>query len=162
MQETWYQGITIEPKKYLWLEVYADTKFIGNYKKSTSQFDTSPIKSRSGFTIIFCAFTIIWTSKLKTSVHLSSCESEYYAWSQSLREAIQVMELLKEINNYIFSDKYIPGKVYCNAFVYNPGALHMKTVHKVWPRTKHINNQYQNFREHARNKVISVHNILTK
>ena len=38
----------------------------------------------------------------------------------------------------------------------------MATIHKVFLSTNHINNQYHNFREHIRNKFISVHSISIK
>ena len=60
------------------------------------------MKSRSGYAITFCGCPIVWTSKLQTCVALSSCESEYYALSQTLREAIPIMDLLEERLDDVF------------------------------------------------------------
>ena len=38
----------------------------------------------------------------------------------------------------------------------------MGNVHKVLPRTNHINNKHHNFREHVRKKAISTHAISAK
>jgi hypothetical protein len=162
LQDTKDEGIIIDPDAERTLEVYADADFVGNYNKSTAQFDPSTAKSRSGYVITFCGCPIVWTSKLQTCIALSSCESEYYSLSQALREAIPIMDLLEEIRSYGLAKEYIPAKVYCKAFEDNSGALEMATVHKIRPRTKHINNVYHHFREHVRSGRITVHAISTK
>ena len=60
------------------------------------------------------------------------------------------------------SDKYVPFKVYYKGLEENSVALHMETVHKIYTRTKRINNQYHNFREHVWNMDIVVHIIWIK
>ncbi|GFH44538.1 hypothetical protein CTEN210_01012 [Chaetoceros tenuissimus] len=133
LQDTKDEGIIIDPDAERTLEVYADADFVGNYNKSTAKFDPSTAKS-----------------------------SEYYALSQALREAIPIMDLLEEIRSHGLAKEYIPAKVYCKAFEDNSGALEMATVHKIRPRTKHINNVYHHFREHVRSGRITVHAISTK
>ena len=161
LQATREEGLIFDPNDKSGLEVYADADFVGNYCKATAPFDASTAKSRSGYAIMFCGCPIVWTSKLQTCVALSSCESEYYALSQALREAIFIMDLLKEIRDYGFARDYIPAKVYCKAFEDNSAALEMATVHKMRPRTKHINNIYHHFREHVRDGSITIHAIST-
>jgi hypothetical protein len=51
--------------------------------------------------------------------------------------------------------------VHCKAFEDNSGALEMARVHKLRPRTKHINIKYHHFREAVRTGQISVHKIDT-
>lgn len=161
LQTTRDEGLIFDPNDKSGLEVYADADFVGNYCKTTAPFDSSTAKSRSGYAIMFCGCPIVWTSKLQTCVALSSCESEYYALSQALREAIFIMDLLKEIRDHGFARDYIPAKVYCKAFEDNSAALEMATVHKMRPRTKHINNIYHHFREHVRDGSITIHAIST-
>ena len=162
LQATRDKGLIIDPEAEKALEVYADADFVGSYNKSIAPFDASTAKSRSGYVIKFCESSIVWTSKLQTCVALSSCESEYYALSQALREAIPIMDLLEEIRSFGLAKDYIPAKVYCKAFEDNSGALEMATVHKIRPRTKHINNVYHHFHEHVRTGKITVHAISTK
>ena len=71
------------------------------------------------------------------------------------------MELLKEINHHGFTGKYIPPQIHCKAFEDNSGALHMATIHKIRPRTKHINQVYHHFRSYVRSGEIVVHAIST-
>ena len=162
LQATRDEGIILDPDAKRELEVYADVDFVGNYNKATAHVDPSTAKSRSGYIITFCGCPIVWTSKLQTCVALSSCESEYYALSQALREAIPIMDLLEEIRENGLAKEFIPAKVYCKAFEDNSGALEMATVHKIRPRTKHINNVYHHFREHVRSGRISIFAIPTK
>ena len=84
---------------------------------------------------MFCACPIICTYKLRKLIALLSWELEYYTLSKMLIETIPVLEILKEINNHVFSDNYIPAKVYLNAVEENSLVLHMETVHKVFPST---------------------------
>ena len=155
------EGLIINPSKDLNLKCYADADFIGNYCKGTAHLDVSTSKSRTGFIIFFCDCPIIWASKLQTCIALSSCESEYYALSQALREVIPIMRLLQEIHDKKFIGTYVPPKVHCKAFEDNLGALHMATIHKMRPRTKHINQTYHHFRSHVRNGDVTVHAIST-
>ena len=155
------EGTIIDPSQDLTLKCFADADFIGNYHKKTAPFDSSTAKSRTGFIIFFAGCPIIWTFKLQTCIALSSCESEYYALSQALREVIPIMQLLREIHDRGITGMYIPPKVYCKAFEDNSGALHMATVHKVRPRTKHINQVYHHFRSHVRDGSITIHPIST-
>ena len=82
---------------------------------------------------------MFWVSKLQTKVALSSTEAEYIALSQSLRDMIPVMELLKELKKKGFSIYSACPTVYCKAFEDNSGAMELTRIPKMCPRTKHIN-----------------------
>ena len=91
------EGLIFDPSKNKnGLEVYADADFVGNWNRATAEHDFSTAKSRSGWIIFVHGCPIVWHSKLQTQIALSTCEAEYYSLSQSLREAIPVMNLLKE------------------------------------------------------------------
>lgn len=102
-----------------------------------------------------------WASKLQTEISLSSTESEYIALSQSLREVIPMMELIKELRDEGFTINDNLPEVNCKAFEDNSGALEMAKVHKLRPRTKHINIKYHHFREAVTNGQISIHKVHT-
>ena len=143
------------------LEVFADADFVGNWHRATAQWDVSTAKSRSGWIISIAGCPLIWHSKLQTQIALSTCEAEYYSLSQSLRDAIPVMNLLKELHKQGFHGKYNLPKVKCKAFEDNTGALELARLPKMRPRTKHINITYHHFRKHVKDKEISVHQIDT-
>ena len=63
----------------------------------------STTKSLTGYVIMLADCPILWCSKLQTQISLSTTEAEYIAISQSLREAIPIMNLVKEIKLKVLS-----------------------------------------------------------
>jgi hypothetical protein len=118
-------------------------------------------KSRTGYVIKYAGCPLIWASKLQTEIALSSTESEYVALSQSLREVIPIMELIDELQQARFNFNHNIPIVGCKAFEDNNGALEMATVHKMRPRTKHINIKHHHFREVVREGKIKLEKIHT-
>ena len=98
---------------------------------------------------------------MQTEVTLSTTELEYVSLSQSLRDVIPLMRLLKEIHEQF--DKTISNKptVQCTMFEDNLGVLELANVPKMRPRTKHIGNKYHHFRDKVRDKTISVRAVAT-
>ena len=114
-------------------------------------------KSRSGWIISIAGFPLSWHSKLQTQIALSPYEAKYHSLSQSLRDAIPVMNLLKDFNNQGFHGEYNPPTVKYKAFEDNTGALELARLPKMRPRTKHNNIT----RKHVKDKEITVHHIDT-
>ena len=132
LKATRNEGINFNPKETLTgLEVYADADFSGNWNRTTAALDASTAKSRSGWIISLHGCPIIWHSKLQTQIALSTCEAEYYSLSQSLREAIPVMNLLKELKVKGFQGECITPVVKYKAFEDNSGALELARVPKM-------------------------------
>jgi hypothetical protein len=151
----------LDPTSTKSLEVYADADFAGNWNKGTAPDDPSTAKSRTGFVITFAGCPITWSSKLQTQIALSSTEAEYIALSQSLRDAIPIMQFLEELKTHGFDVFSTEPKVYCKAFEDNSGALELARLPKMRPRTKHINLKYHHFREHVRLGKIFIYPIST-
>ena len=72
-----------------------------------------------------------------------------------------MMQLLQELKDQGFSIYSTEPKVDCKAFEDNSGALEMAKVHKLRPRTKHINIKYHHFREAVNRGDITIHPINT-
>jgi hypothetical protein len=67
---------------------------------------------------------------------MSSTEREYTGLlSYALRDAIQIMELLKDMRDFGFPNDTSQVKLHCQVFEDNSGA--MAKVHKYRHRTKH-------------------------
>jgi hypothetical protein len=156
------EGIILVPDPQKSLEVFADADFSGNWITSTAADDPSTAKSRTGFLITLANCPVTWSSKLQTQIALSSTEAEYIALSQSLREAIPMMQLLQELKDQGFSIYSTEPKVYCKAFEDNSGAIELARLPKMRPRTKHINIIYHHFREHVRRGKIHIYPVSTK
>ena len=161
LRDTKDEGIILDPNKDKSFEVFADADFAGLWDKESAGEDVSTAKSRSGYILTFAGCPVLWASKLQTQIALSTTEAEYIALSQSLRETIPVMELLKELKREGFSTYSSSPTVYCKAFEDNSGALELARTPKMRPRTKQINLVYHHFREYVRRKEIIIHPIGT-
>ncbi len=155
LKATRKMGTILKPIEGMDLEVYVDADFCGNWDpKETWDVDTA--RSRHGYIISYAGCPVMWKSQLQTEIALSSTESEYCGLSYALRDAIPIMELLKEMKRFKFPIKTAKAKVHCKVFEDNSGALEIATVHKFRPRTKHINVKYHFFRDYINRKEIIV------
>ena len=101
------------------------------------------------------------SSKLQSQFALSSYETEYICLLQTLREVIPMMTMIQELKDRGHIDDYLKSKVHCKAFEDSSGCVEMAKVHKLRPRTQHINIVYHHFRKEVRNKKISIHQVST-
>jgi hypothetical protein len=156
------KGIYMKKNSEKSFEVYADADFSGNWDMETAMLDASTAKSRSGYALTLNDCPIIWHSKLQSTICLSTTEAEYVCLSQSLRDTIPVINLLKEMHEHGFYSEEVVPKVHCKAFEDNSGALELAKTPKMRPRTKHINLVYHHFREHVRTGLVTLFHIDTK
>jgi hypothetical protein len=154
------KGTIFRPDLNKGLEVYVDADFAGNFDKEDNSRDTA--RSRHGYYILLHGCPIIWKSQLQTEIALSSTESEYTGLSYALREAIPVIETLKELNKAGFPIGSKVPQIKCKVYEDNSGALEIATNHKFRPRTKHINNKLHHFRDYVTRGEISIVRINTK
>ena len=75
-----------------------------------------------------------------------------------LRDVMPLVNLLQELGK-IFPSSDDLLKVHCTVFEDNKGCIDLVNVPKMRPRTKHIGLKYHHFREHVRNKTVSVEYI---
>ena len=152
------KGTILSPDPSRGLEVYVDADFAGNWDSRESD-DKDTARSRHGYYISYAGCLITWKSQLQTEYALSSTESEYTGLSYALREAIPIMELLKEMKAKGFRIHASTPKVHCRVFEDNSGALEMAKTHKFRPRTKHLNCRLHHFRDYVERREISIHPI---
>ena len=144
------------------LTCYCDASFSGEWDKEIAEFQPATAKSRTGFVIMYSRCPIIWSSKLQTEIALSTTEAEYVALSQSLREVLPTLSLLKELNSNGFAfDSSLP-EVHCKVFEDNEGAIEMARLPKMRPRTKHMNIKYHHFREAVHDGLITIHHVASQ
>jgi hypothetical protein len=82
---------------------------------------------------------VLWTSRMQTEIALSSTEAKYVALSQSMREVIPLMELMREAAQIKLPIVPTPPKIHCKLFEDNSGVIKIARVPKMRPRTKHLN-----------------------
>jgi hypothetical protein len=141
------KGLILKPDESKSFEVHVDCDFAGNWVKEDAMNDPSTAKSRTGYIISYSGCPVVWASKLQTEVVLSSTESEFVGLSESLRIAIVMMNLLKEMQSFGIPISKTTPTVYCKLFEDNAGAIQLAKVPKMRPRTRHINQKYHHFRE---------------
>ena len=83
-----------------------------------------------------------WASKLQTLVALSTCESEYIALAQALRDLIPIRRLLDSLNDSLHFSEGDQVLVKSTIFEDNNGAISMAQAPNLSPRTKHIATRY--------------------
>ena len=74
-----------------------DSNFCGNWHKKYAG-ETDSVRSRHGYIIMYTGCPIVSKSQPQTEIALSTTEAEYTGLSYALREAIPLMELLKEMS----------------------------------------------------------------
>jgi hypothetical protein len=137
-------------------EVHVDCDFAGNWVQEDALNDPSTAKSSTSFIISYGGCPVIWASKLQTEVVLSSTESEYVGLSESLRIAILMMSLLREMKAFGIPIDKTTATVHCKLFEDNAGAIQLAKVPKMRPRTRHINQKYHHFREWVKSGFIDI------
>jgi hypothetical protein len=89
-------------------------------------------------------------------------EAEFMALSTALREAIPLMELVKELQQNGYDFTVMKLTVHCRVFEDNSGAIELARVLKMRSRTKFINVQCHQFRQYVDQKEISILQIDTE
>ena len=143
------------------LEVYVDASFCGDWDPKEAALDRDTARSRHGYIINYAGCPLLWKSQLQTEVALSTTESEYTGLSYALRDAIPVMELLKEMKQQGYPITTSQARVHCRVFEDNSGALEMAKIHKYRPRTKHLNVKLHHFRDYVERQEVSINPIGT-
>ena len=105
---------------------------------------------------MFAGVPFFHASRLMQMITLSSTEAEYVGLSESLREAIPLINLVKELKQRGFSMPKSQTKVLCKLFEDNSGAIEIAKEEKYRPQTKHINVKYHHFRLLVKEGVISI------
>ena len=153
-------GIIFHPNIEQSIVAYVDASFVGEWNREWSE-EPSSVLSRSGYVVLYANCPIIWGSKLRTEIALSTTESEYIAFSQALRDVIPLINLLRELNNVIPQRDKAPV-IHCTVHEDNKGCIDLVNTPRIRPRTKHIALKYHHFRSFVRDKTVSVTYVDTK
>jgi hypothetical protein len=155
LKHTRDKGITATPNLKQGLEIYVDANFIGDWDQCNPH-DPITAQSRHGYIISYAGCPLMWKSQLQTEIALSTYEAEYIVLSSAIREAIMIIELLKEMKRNIKAIPETNTTVICKVFEDNQGTIDIATNHKYRHRTKHISAKYHHFREYVTNNTIKI------
>ena len=154
------KGIVMKPDLSKGVECFVDASFAGDWARERSD-DPLTVLSRTGYVIFYMNCPVIWVSKMQTEIALSTTESEYIALSQSLRDVIPFMNVVRELNP-LFDSSVPKPTIMCQLFEDNNGALTLAKDPKYRPRTKHIALKYHHFRSYVKRGEIEILPIDTK
>jgi hypothetical protein len=150
------KGLILCPDVSKSFEVHVDCDFAKNWVKEDAMDNPSTAKSRIGYVTSYGGCLIVWASKLQTEVVLSSMESEYVGLSESLRVTIVMMNLLNELKASEIPITKTNPTVFCKLLEDIAGAIHLATVPKMCPMTRHINQKYHHFGEWVKSGLTAV------
>ena len=116
--------------------------------------DYTTRKSTTGYLFLFGGSAVSWSSKLQKTVALSSCEAEYMALKEGIKEQIWLKSLYEQLDipqqdgeNMLFSD--------------SQSAIELAKNPEHHARTKHIDIQYHFVRQNVQNETIKLSYIST-
>ena len=118
-------------------------RFAGNWN-AVDSLNPENVLSKSGYVIFYANCPIHWVSKLQSEIALSTCEAEYIALSQAMRDVIPMMNLLNEFKGIFFIPSIHP-KIQCKVFEDNASCIKVAKAPTMTPRTKHIALKYHHF-----------------
>ena len=152
--KTKYHGLIFKIDQTKSVVCFIDASFAEDWNQNWSE-EPSSVFSRTGYVIYFGGCPIIWHSKLQSEISLSTTEAEYIALSQSMRDTIPLMVLIKELAEVLptITEK---AKVHCTVFEDNNSCIELVKCPRMRPRTKHIGLKYHHFRSNVKEKMISV------
>jgi hypothetical protein len=111
-------------------------------------------KSRTGYVVYTNVGPISWKSKLQPTVAVSTCEAEYLALVETIKELLWLKQLLEEMGVSLTQ----PIKI----FVDNQAAISLASHPSQHCRTKHIDIRHHFIREHIANHTVELYYIDTK
>jgi hypothetical protein len=135
---------------------YTNTKQLTLLAFSDSDWATchKTRKSRTGYVVYTNAGPISWKSKLQPTVAVSTCEAEYLALVETIKELMWLKQLLTEMGVVITQ----PIKI----FVDNQAAIALASHPSQHCRTKHIDIRHHFIREHISNHTVELYYVDTK
>ena len=117
------------------------------------QYDIDTSKSRTGYLALFCGCLIMWKSRMQSIVADSSCEAEYYAMGDAIKEAQWLRQFINELQI----------KQTCvTTWIDNKSEIKLADTQMVKPKTKHIMRKYHMLRERIQAGTIRLKHIPTK
>ncbi|KAI7974601.1 hypothetical protein EIK77_004065 [Talaromyces pinophilus] len=133
----------------LYIKGYCDSDWAGdiNDRKSTSGyiFSLSPDLAINN--------PISWNSKLQKTVALSSCEAEYMALKEAVKEAIYLSNIFNYLNDNLKLG-YTPSIP--KIMVDNQSTIRLGENPEFHKRTKHIDIAYHFIRENTQNNKVKI------
>ena len=117
--------------------------------------DISTRRSTTGYLFLFRGSPISWSSKLQKTVALSSCEAEYMALKEAIKEQLYIKALLDELSLNIAIDCL-------DIYTDSNSAIELAKNPVYHARSKYIDIQYHFVREASQNGLVRLNWVPTE
>ena len=114
--------------------------------------DISSRKSTSGFLFLANNCIISWLSMLQKTIALSSCEAEYMAFKEAIKEILYLYNLINYFNEFL-NNKITPIP---KLLIDSESALKLANNPEFHKRSKHIDISYHFIRNEIANKKLDL------
>jgi hypothetical protein len=114
--------------------------------------DSATRRSTTGYIFSYEGSTISWGSNRQATVALSTCEAEYMALAEGIKEGIWLSRVLKDLGQP--QDRFT---IFCD----NQGAIALSENPGKHSRTKHIDVRYHFIRERVDEGAVTIHHVGT-
>ena len=150
------KGIKFTPYRSRGIECLVDANFAGSWNKADSG-NPETVLSRTGYIILIHGCPVIWFSKLQTEIALYTAEAKYTALSQSTREILPFVNLIKELNSAL-DFRLKNSDLQCDLYQDKTSCITMAEFQKFTPRKKHTSLKYHWLRSFISepNKLLNV------
>ena len=159
LKHTQDQGLILKPSANLDVDCFVDAVFAGLWPYE-DKLDPTCVKSRTGFAICIANCPVIWTSKLQSSIALSTMEAEYNALSEALKSVLPLQELLTHVARGVGLPEDYKTTFKTTVWEDNAGALTLANMEpgRITPRSKYYAVKTHWFRSHLseRLKIVKV------
>ena len=154
LKHTQDQGLILKPATSLDIDCFVDADFAGLWPYE-EKLDSTCVKSRTGFVICLANCPMVWTSKLQTSIALSTMEAEYNALSESLKSVLPLQELLTHVAEGVGLSKEYTTTFKTTIWEDNMGALTLANLEpgRITPRSKYYAVKIHWFRQHISDRL---------
>ena len=117
--------------------------------------DFTTRKSTTGYLFYYANAPVSWSSKIQKTVALSSCEAEYMALKEAIKEFVWLQSLFQEIESLRTGSTKI-------LLTDNQSAIDLSKNPEYHARSKHIDIQYHYVREITQNGQVTLKYVPTK
>jgi len=152
LKKVWYY---LEKTSDLGLLYHSDPSTLLGYTDADWGGDIATRRSTTGYIFLFRGSPISWQSKLQKTVALSSCEAEYMALKEAIKEQQYIKAILDEIGLPIIIES-------TTLYTDSNSAAELAKNPVYHARTKHIDIQYHYIRECIQTNLTKLNWIATE
>jgi hypothetical protein len=162
LKSTLDEGLILRPSDTLDIDCYVDADFAGLWPHE-DKTDPSIARSRTGYVICLANCPVIWSSRLQSSIALSTMEAEYNALSAAMRELLPFRDRVVAVLHSVGYGKEPLTIFRTTVWEDNAGALTLANLEagRSTPRSKHYAIRMHWFRSHLKPNSVTVQKIGT-